>query len=450
MTFLRRRRGYRALAISLVLSAAFLTSGCEVPDWFGTPEAPPLPGERISVLRLDQTLSPDPSIADVTVRLPKPWRNDAWPQSGGSANHALHHLEGSENPQPQWRISIGTGSNDELRLLASPVIAFGLVYTFDARARVSAFDVNTGALVWRRNLTPETEEAGALGGGVAIADGLLYASTGYGYVYALDAGTGKDVWQQRIGSPIRGAPTAIAGKVIAITYDNRLFTLSSQDGEVLWSHTGLPEEAGIIGSPSAAVEGDVVLAPYSSGELVALRLDNGRVIWSDQLIRSNRVAPLSSLSEIRGHPVIDRDLVVAISHSGRIVAIELRSGRRVWDRDIGGLETPWVAGDFIFLVTSQSELICLTRRSGRIKWVVQLPAFENEKEREDPITWNGPVLVSDRLILTASNSQAVTISPYTGELLGRIKLPDGSFIPPVVAGGTIYILTDKAELIAYR
>jgi outer membrane protein assembly factor BamB len=402
------------------------------------------------VLRLDYTLSPDPDVADVEVRLPKPWRNKTWPQAGGTPNHALHHLEGPENPQPQWQITIGAGSSDELRLLASPVVAFELIYTFDARSRVSAFEVATGKLVWRRNLTPKDEEAGALGGGVAVADGVLYATTGYGYVFALDAGTGADLWQQRIGAPVRGAPTAAAGRVMVITYDNRMFALSGQDGRVLWSHTGLPEDAGVIGSPSAAVQGDVVLAPYTSGELVALRLENGRVVWSDQLIRSSRMTPLSSLSEIRGHPVIDRGLVIAISHSGRIVAIELRSGRRVWDRDIGGVETPWVAGDFIYLVTSQSEVICIARRSGRVIWVVQLPAFEDEKDREDPIHWSGPLLVSDRLILNGSNGQAIAISPYTGELLGRIRLPDGSFIPPIVADGTIYILTDNAQLLAYR
>ena len=443
-----RNRIFRPLAA--ILLSGLLAGACELPDWLGNPEEPPLPGERVSVLRLDQALSPDPDVADVAVRLPKPWRNKDWPQAGGTANHALHHLEGAENPQLRWRVGIGAGSGDELRLLASPVVAFELIYTFDARARVSAFEVATGNLVWRRNLTPKDEEAGALGGGVAVADGVLYASTGYGYVHALDAGTGADLWRQRLGAPVRGAPTAAAGRVIAITYDNRLFALSGQDGRVLWSHSGLPEDAGIIGSPSAAVDGDVVLAPYTSGELVALRLENGRVIWSDQLIRSSRVTPLSSLSEIRGHPIVDRGLVIAVSHSGRTVAIELRTGRRVWDRDIGGLETPWVAGDFIYMVTSQSEVICIARRSGRVKWVVQLPAFEDEEDREDPIHWSGPVLVSDRLILNGSNGQAIAISPYTGELLGRIDLPDGSFIPPIVADGTIYILTDDAQLLAYR
>ncbi|MFP6747192.1 MAG: PQQ-binding-like beta-propeller repeat protein, partial [Alphaproteobacteria bacterium] len=235
-----------------------------------------------------------------------------------------------------------------------------------------------------------------------------------------------------------------------ITYDNQFHALSAADGRTLWSHAGIPEDAGLIGAPSPAVGGGLVVVPYSSGELFALRLENGRTVWGDQLIRTRRLAPLSAMSEIRGSPVIDRGLVLAISFSGRIAAIDLRSGRRVWDRDIAGLETPWVAGDFIFLVTAQAKVVCLARKSGRIRWVAQLPRYEDEEEREDPIQWSGPVLVSDRLVLVSSEGYAVAMSPYSGRLLGRIELPEGVLIPPVVADGSIYILTDDGELIALR
>jgi outer membrane protein assembly factor BamB len=299
-------------------------------------------------------------------------------------------------------------------------------------------------------LTPEDEDEGVIGGGVGIDNGVVYATTGYGFVHAMSLENGKEIWRRRIGTPIRGAPTVIDGRVFVITYDNQFHALSAADGRTLWSHAGIPEDAGLIGAPSPAVGGGLVVVPYSSGELFALRLENGRTVWGDQLIRTRRLAPLSAMNEIRGSPVIDRGLVLAISFSGRIAAIDLRSGRRLWDRDIAGLETPWVAGDFIFLVTTQAEVVCLERESGRIRWVAQLPRYEDEEEREDPIQWSGPVLVSDRLVLVSSEGYAVAMSPYSGRLLGRIELPEGVLIPPVVADGSIYILTDDGELIALR
>ena len=81
------------------------------------------------------------------------------------------------------------------------------------------------------------------------------------------------------------------------------------------------------------------------------------MVWSDQLVKAARFTPLAALSDIRGKPVVDRGRVIAISHSGRMAAIDLRTGERIWDRDITGVETPWVSGDFIYVVTTQAELL---------------------------------------------------------------------------------------------
>ena len=148
--------------------------------------------------------------------------------------------------------------------------------------------------------------------------------------------------------------------------------------------------------------------------------------------------------------MIDRGRVVVISHSGRMVSIDSRTGQRVWTRDIGGVQTPWVAGDFIYLVTLDSQVLCISRRDGRIRWITELPRYRNEKKKKDPIEWAGPVLAGDRLIVLSSDGYAVSISPYVGGVTGGITIPTGTFIPPVVANGTLYILTDNADLIAMR
>ena len=66
------------------------------------------------------------------------------------------------------------------------------------------------------------------------------------------------------------------------------------------------------------------------------------------------------------------------------------------------------------------------------------------------IIWAGPVLVSDKLIVTASNGYAEAISPYDGKLTGRVEIPDGTILAPVVANGILYIYTSSAELVALR
>ena len=111
---------------------------------------------------------------------------------------------------------------------------------------------------------------------------------------------------------------------------------------------------------------------------------------------------------------------------------------------------PWVAGDFIYLVTSEAELLCLWRRDGRIRWVLPLQRFEDPDSGTGPIQWNGPVLAGDRLVLVSSHGTVLAVSPYSGEVLRALALPDGAYAPPIVADRSLYVLTSAAELVAIR
>ena len=446
-----RLRAARALALAVPLVAGLGACGDTLRTILGTEEDDPLPGERISILELQQALEPDPRIADLAVRLPSPYVNDEWPQAGGYPNHAMHHLEAGGELRRLWRASVGAGSDGDARLLASPVVAAGKVYVFDARGRLSAIDAESGKRLWRYSLTPEGEDdESALGGGLAYADGSLYVANGFGEVMALDSGTGAVIWRRHIGVPVRAAPTVSGGRVFVVSYDNQLHALSAANGETLWNHVGLPGSAGLLGGASPAVEAGIVVAAYSSGELFALRVDNGRVAWSDELSRPARRTPLATLSDINGRPVIDRGRVFAISHSGRLAAIELRTGARIWERNIAGTESPWVAGDYVYLITTEAQVLCLSRRDGRIRWIRALERYEDEEDKEDVIHWAGPVLASNRLIVLSSHGLALSLSPYNGEVIGKIRLSDGAFLAPVVAGGTLYVLTDDGQLTAFR
>jgi outer membrane protein assembly factor BamB len=190
--------------------------------------------------------------------------------------------------------------------------------------------------------------------------------------------------------------------------------------------------------------------PYSSGELFALKVDTGRVQWQENLFSIRRTDAVAALAQIRGRPVIDRGRVIAISHAGVMAAIDLRTGRRVWAREIGGTESPWIAGDYIYTITNDNELICISREDGKVLWVRGLPRFEDPEDREDAIIWTGPILASDRLIIAGSNSEALAISPYDGRLIGIVEMPDGVSVAPVVANGTVLFLANDAELVAYR
>jgi outer membrane protein assembly factor BamB len=448
-----RRTTVPACAFAATLGALAL-SGCGLTDYFGdyfgAAPPPPLPGERIPVLLLRQDLEPDARLADVEVRLPAPQTNRDWPQAGGYPDHAMHHLASGDTLEKRWDVTVGTGSSSDTRMTAQPIAVAGRLYTMDVTSRVTALDANTGKQIWQTNIMRDSEDSDAFGGGIAYAEGRIFVSTGFAQVVALNADDGKPVWRTDMPGPMRSAPTVAAGRVFVVTIDNQAHALSAEDGSKQWSHTGISETAGLLGGASPAVAQGIVLVPYSSGELFALRIENGKSVWQDTLSNVRRVDALSSLADIRGKPVIDRGRVFAVSHSGSVVSIDLRTGARAWDREISGVETPWVAGNYVYLLSTDNIVFCLTREAGRVKWIRQLPRYLDPAKKKTPVTWTGPVLVSDRLIVAGSQGAALSLSPYTGDILGEIKLPEGVTIAPIVADNTIFFMTDRARVVALR
>src|SRR5262249_33747330 len=158
-------------------------------------------------------------------------------------------------------------------------------------------------------------------------------------------------------------------RVFASTDDNELFVLAADDGRQLWTYSGISQDASLLGGSTPAIAGDFAVAAFSSGEISAFRVETGRTVWGDSLAGVARGDAVATLADIRGLPIIDRDHVVAVSNSGTLTAIDLERGGRLWNVNIGSTQTPWAAGDFIFVLSTSGEIVCLTRDEGRVRWI---------------------------------------------------------------------------------
>ncbi|MGY9002879.1 MAG: PQQ-binding-like beta-propeller repeat protein, partial [Rhodospirillales bacterium] len=142
------------------------------------------------------------------------------------------------------------------------------------------------------------------------------------------------------------------GQVYVLTLENKTIAFNAETGKKLWTHAGTTEVASVLGGASPAIDAGVVVVGYSSGEIFALKSETGRVLWSDSLSGIRRGSGASGLSHIRGRPIIDRGNVIAISNSGAMASFDLLTGRRIWDQRISGSENPWIAGNYIFVITN--------------------------------------------------------------------------------------------------
>ena len=453
----------------IALAAISLLSGCGILRGRGGPTTPTV-GARIPVLGSATALEADPTLADVPVTVPGPAANSDWPQPGGNASKSIGHVALGDTPAQAWSVSIGQGNSAAGRLAAEPVVADGRVYTIDTQARVRAFDAQTGGQIWEHQVRAENSPRETLyGGGVSFDSGHVYATNGAGDVAALDAATGNQLWMVKPGGPLRGSPTIGNDNVYALSQDSQLFALNAANGETRWSAAGSFELAGVFGSAAPAFAQSTLVAGFSSGELTAYRYENGQVVWQDALARTGISTMVGQLSDIDADPVIDNGRVFAIGQGGRMVAVELITGQRVWELNIAGISTPWVAGEWVFVVTDRAQLLAVARSSGKVRWIAQLPAFRRPPEQrtpssadiaagrtgrvrpgEGPLFWRGPVLAGNRLVLTSSRGQIVFASPVNGAVVQTIEHGTPISLPPIVANNMLYILDDEGRLTAFR
>lgn len=413
-------------------------------------KAVPLPGKRIPVMQAQGPVTGELADAFAPITLPAPRANDNWAQPGGEPNNSPGNLAFGGAANVVWNADAGTGSGSVGRLTARPIVYDGRVYTLDAEGTVSAFSTSGGSAIWRTSLKPQREKSGSwfslgggssgggFGGGLAVDGGRLYAASGYGNVVAIDPQNGKAIWEKQLEAPVRSSPTAVGDRVYVIALDGRFFCLAGVDGGELWSVRGLPQQASLINNASPAVDGDIVVVPYPSGDLVALKVADGSSAWSENLARTRTTSQVASMSDA-ARPAIDGGTVFAIGHAGRMVATQAASGERLWSINVPGTQTPWVAGGSVFVVDTQGQLMALSRQDGKTQWTTKLPGNA---------AWAGPTLAGDHLWLTSTSGALVSVEATTGRIAAQKELGSAIYIAPVVAQGRMYVLTDSAKLIA--
>lgn len=413
----------------------------------------PLPGKRVPVMQAAEKVPGELAAADKPIALPPQKSNEDWTQPGGEPNNAPGHLAFANAVRQAWSADAGKGSSSEGRVTASPIVYGGRVFTLDAGASISAFSTSGGGAIWRTSLVPEREQGdggffslgssgggGGHGGGLAVDNGRVYAATGFGNVVAIDPSSGKKIWEKSLGTPVRASPTAAGDRVFVVTIDGRFYCLSGSDGTELWAVRGLPQQASLITNVSPAVEGEIVVVPYPSGDLVALKVADGSPVWSENLARTRTTSQLTSMSDA-ARPAIDHGTVFAVGHAGRMVATQSKTGERLWSLNVPGTQTPWVAGGSVFVVDTSGQLMAISRSDGKVQWTTQLAGAN---------IWSGPTLAGGTLWLASAKGQLVGVDAATGRVTTQTDLGSPVYIAPVIAQGKMFILTDNAKLIAFN
>ncbi len=384
--------------------------------------------------------------------IPKTVASTAWTHRNGSVQHRIDHPALSATPSLIWSASIGQGDDRRHRITAEPVMANGRIFTVDSRATVMAHGTD-GSLLWSRDVTLAMEDPDdASGAGLAISGDVLLVTTGFGELIALDVATGEDIWAQRLDAQMTGAPTVSEGLIYGVTRDNIAWAVELANGRIKWQMPAAPDGTAIVGGSSPAVGGGKTLFPFSSGELVATFPKGGVRLWSASVSGRRLGAAYAGFTDITSDPVIVGDTVFVGNPSGRTMAIDLRTGDRIWTAKEGAVGPVWPASDSVFLISDRANLIRLDATTGETLWTHELPYFTKEKvkRRKAIFAHHGPVMAGGQLWVASNDGLLRGFDPATGNLISSIDLPGGATTSPIVVDNTLYVVSADGKLLAYR
>lgn len=450
MKFMRGAQSWRSFA--LIAALALSLQACSGNDWMGGSEKDaPLPGERISILDYEEQLKPDVSLEEKDLSINPPIENKFWPGPFGYSTNLMRNLTYSGKLQKIWERPIGLTLQDGLPLLAKPIIVDEFVYALNINGVLSKFNLENGEPLWSVRVHPRSERQPLIGGGLSYAAGRLFLANGFNEVLAVDPNNGGLIWRYSTSAPVRAAPTILAGRVFVVTAESETLALRADNGTLLWRHEGLKEKVRVVGGSGAAANRSLVVVPYPSGELSAIRMENGRQLWTQKLSKGfGFQSSLAQLNDIQAAPVMDGGLIFAMNYSGALTAIVQRSGARIWQQRVGGIQTPWVSGDYIFVLSDDNIVYALEKLSGKVVWLRQLDRFEDPEDKDGAILWHGPVMAGSKLYLAGSHGRLAVMEPSNGEVEAQHEIGAPLIQAPVVANGTLLLLDEDGVLHGFR
>jgi len=334
-----------------------------------------------------------------------------------------------------WSTGVGAGLDKAGRQLW-PAYSSGVIYAADYKGLLVAVDADNGRKLWEvKTKLPFT-------GGPGISGDLLLMGTQDGEVYAFDATSGTQRWSATVTSEVLAAPTEADGIVVVRSIDGRVFGLDADTGRRVWIYDHSVPLLSLRGNAPPLLRAGVVFIGYDGGQVVAVRLDDGTLMWEQTLVTTEGRTELERLSDIDGQLVfIASDLLVS-SYKNRLASLAADSGRLLWFKDISS--ATGVAVERVNLAVSD--------RDGNV-WLVD--------RRNGAEFWKNNQLLRRGLTRPAMYGSFVVVGDAFG-YLHWIRISDGLFAarakvggkgfsgPPLVVGNTLYVLTRKGQLIAFR
>lgn len=350
----------------------------------------------------------------------------------------------SLNVAELWSRRIGKGT-DKIYLRLSPVYAAQRLYIVDSRGRLQALDATNGREFWSRNAIQKQRfwskgDKAKISAGPGYGEESLLVGTNDGEVFAYRSQDGKFLWRARVSSEILSAPKRAGGTVIVRTLDGKLHALSGENGRRLWVYDREVPSLSLRGTSSPVIKDDMVIAGFDEGRLVALELKTGRLLWEARISTPRGSTDMEQMVDIDSDPIILEGVIYAATYQGQVAAVQQETGRILWTSNLSSYAGFTVDEDFLYVSDHSSHIRAFDRYSGEQIW---------EQGRLNMRNVTAPARVGDYLVVGDVEGYLHWLDKRTGNFVARTQPADAPYIaPPLVVGNILYAFSSDGTLTA--
>ena len=400
--------------------------------------------DRISILSYVSDLSVTQELNLNEIVLSQPVEVNYWSQSGQNPQNNLPHIYSDVRFENKKKILKDSGS---VTNTIQPIYFEGNLCNVSTKGILRCINLETEEIKFEIDLRIDSEKNyEVIRGGIAYFDDQIVLADGYGQVKLISNLDGSIIWEKNIDLPILSAPIIYRGHIYFITLNNKIYALSLADGKIKWSfQTVFDDKKSLFSGAPAAVE-NVIIAPFSNGEIIAFIYDTGNIIWSENV---SKISSLSNfdIKDIAANPIISDGRAYTLSNNGRLIATNIINGSLAWSLEISGSNSPIISNMQLYVIDSEARLICVNKISGEIYWITQLEKNKNGRKNGKNNNWKGPYLINGILQVLSSHGEIVTVSPLTSDILSNKNIDiSGISIDPVIVSKNIFIIDNKSNI----
>lgn len=357
----------------------------------------------------------------------------------------LPQVENQFTPTKVWSRSIGSGIGDFYSNLR-PAWQDSRVYAADRRGTVKALDLSNGEEKWKADLSEKTGLLSAnrpalLSGGVSVAGNHVYVGSERAKMFALNADDGSQVWETPVAGEVTSHPVISDGVVLVHTSNGMLQALNEADGAVKWTVNLDMPALSVRGESAPATAFGAAIVGGDNGRVSAVLINQGQLIWQQRISQPSGATEIDRLNDVDTTPVIVGEVVYALGYHGNLTALDLRSGQILWKRELGSVNDFIVDGDRIYLVDQDDRIVALNTSGGVSIWRQSELLHRNLTA---PALYNGYLVIGD------AEGYMHWVNTTDGRFVSQQKVDSSGFLSnPVVASDKLLIQAKDGEVYAF-